>query len=587
MRGDNLANSFLGDIDEVSIYNRALTAGEIQSIFNAGSAGKCNDLPPLIISQPAGQTVPAGTNVTFSVSASGSAPLSYQWLLNSNNLPGATNATLTLTNVQPVNDGNYSVIVSNPFGTVTSSNALLTVNPIVSCIPPFSGLVSWWPGEGNGNDIAGGNNGVAQGNVTFVAGKVGQAFNFDGNDGTAVVVGNPASLQLQNFTIECWFRRTDTNRVSIPTTSGGFFGYGAGGYIIGLDNAGTPFLSQYGFSNVQGGAPITDLNFHHLAVTKNGTTVVFFVDGVESAITNYSVVFTFTTSASLGGADSGLNHCFLGVVDEVSVYNRALGTGEVQAIFNAGSAGKCNEVTPTITTQPAGQTVPAGTNVIFSVTASGSAPLGYQWQLNNNNVPGATNATLTLTNVQPANAGNYLVIVSNAFGKATSSNAMLTVTPPVISCTPAPSGLVSWWPGEGNGNDIAGGNNGTLKGNTTFAPGEVNQAFVFDGNGDGVVVGNPTNLQLQNFTIEAWVKRNSTNQASLNAGGGVVFSYGHAGYAFFLAGQWNGRFGRDRGQFCARRPEDNGPGLSSRGGDQEREQRGVLRGRSGRCGTGV
>ncbi len=102
------------------------------------------------------------------------------------------------------------------------------------------------------------------------------------------------------------------------------------------------------------------------------------------------------------------------------------------------------------------------------------------------------------------------------------------------TCAPPPSGLVSWWPGEGNGNDIAGGNNGTLKGNTTFAPGEVNQAFVFDGNGDGVVVGNPTNLQLQNFTVEAWVKRGSTNQASLSAGGGVIFSYGDAGYGFGL-----------------------------------------------------
>ncbi len=136
-RGDNLANSFLGDIDEVSIYNRALTAGEIQSIFNAGGAGKCNDLPPLITVQPAGQTVLAGTNVTFSVTASGSPPLGYQWQLNSNNVAGA-NATLTLTNVQLANAGNYSVIVSNPFGTVTSSNALLTVNSVGSIIQVVS-----------------------------------------------------------------------------------------------------------------------------------------------------------------------------------------------------------------------------------------------------------------------------------------------------------------------------------------------------------------------------------------------------------------------------------------------------------------
>ena len=61
---------------------------------------------------------------------------------------------------------------------------------------------------------------------------------------------------------------------------------------------------------------------------------------------------------------------------------------------------------------------------------------------------------------------------------------------------------------------------------SAYAPGKVGQAFVFDGSGDGVVVGNPANLQLQNFTIEAWVKRGSANQASLSPGGGMIFAYG-------------------------------------------------------------
>ena len=58
-------------------------------------------------------------------------------------------------------------------------------------------------------------------------------------------------------------------------------------------------------------------------------------------------------------------------------------------------------------------------------------------------------------------AGNYEVLVTNAYGSILSSNAVLTVNllPP---CTPAPSGLVGWWPGEGNANDIVGTNNGTL-----------------------------------------------------------------------------------------------------------------------------
>src|ERR1035437_5914715 len=63
------------------------------------------------------------------------------------------------------------------------------------------------------------------------------------------------------------------------------------------------------------------------------------------------------------------------------------------------------------------------------------------------------------------------------------------------SCTPPPAGLVSWWAAEGNALDQISGNKGALAGNTSYGPGEVGQGFVFTGNnGDGVVLGNPTNL---------------------------------------------------------------------------------------------
>src|SRR5882724_8959757 len=87
------------------------------------------------------------------------------------------------------------------------------------------------------------------------------------------------------------------------------------------------------------------------------------------------------------------------------------------------------------------------------------------------------------------------------------------------SCTPPASGLVSWWPGNGNTLDVASTNNGTLTGNTTFGVGEVGQAFTFDGSGDGVLVGNPASLQLQNFTIETWIKRGSATLSTVGGGG--------------------------------------------------------------------
>ncbi|SKC61487.1 PQQ-dependent sugar dehydrogenase [Ohtaekwangia koreensis] len=83
---------------------------------------------------------------------------------------------------------------------------------------------------------------------------------------------------------------------------------------------------------------------------------------------------------------------------------------------------------PAIVTQPTSVTVSAGQSASFSVTATGTAPLSYQWQRNNVNIAGATSSTYTIANTQAANAGAYRVIVSNSAGSVTSNAAQLTVT---------------------------------------------------------------------------------------------------------------------------------------------------------------
>jgi hypothetical protein len=171
-----------------------------------------------------------------------------------------------------------------------------------------------------------------------------------------------------------------------------------------------------------------------------------------------------------------------GSVDELSIYNRALGSNEIAAIYAAGAGGKCplTPTPPSITTQPTNQTVVVGGTASFTVVAGGTLPLSYRWNFNGTNLSGATNTTLTLTNVQLSQAGNYAVVVTNLYGSVTSSSAVLTVNLP-LPCTPAPSGLVSWWPGEGNGNDVVGNNNGTPVGGISYVSGEVGQAFQLDG----------------------------------------------------------------------------------------------------------
>ena len=91
---------------------------------------------------------------------------------------------------------------------------------------------------------------------------------------------------------------------------------------------------------------------------------------------------------------------------------------------------------PAITQQPQSRTVIAGTNVLFSVTASGSG-LMYQWQKNGADLSGQTAMSLTLNSVQPADAGAYRVIVSNSHGSVTSAPANLTIVlPPMIDTHP-------------------------------------------------------------------------------------------------------------------------------------------------------
>ena len=92
---------------------------------------------------------------------------------------------------------------------------------------------------------------------------------------------------------------------------------------------------------------------------------------------------------------------------------------------------------PVITSQPASQTFMAGSNVIFTVTATGFAPMSYQWQFNGTNLRWATATNYSLTGVMSTNAGSYTVVVTNFYGSVTSSVAVLVVlTPPTITTAP-------------------------------------------------------------------------------------------------------------------------------------------------------
>jgi len=99
------------------------------SVFAAGFLASLTltaaDIPPSISSQPSSHAAHAGINVTFSVTASGTGPLRFQWRFNGADLDAKTNTTLALTNLQPAQAGDYTVTVTNNAGAVTSQVARL------------------------------------------------------------------------------------------------------------------------------------------------------------------------------------------------------------------------------------------------------------------------------------------------------------------------------------------------------------------------------------------------------------------------------------------------------------------------------
>ncbi|PWU11253.1 MAG: hypothetical protein C5B50_23750 [Verrucomicrobia bacterium] len=524
--------SFWGTIDELSFYNRALSAGEVQSIYTAGSYGKCPTISPAITAEPVGRTVFTGASVYLNVAPSGAEPLTYLWKFNGAPLPMQTNLSLLLTNIQIAQAGLYSVLVSNSFGSILSSSAVLTVHAPTHCPPPLPGIVGWWPGASNALDIVGGNHGATAGGVSYAPGMVNQGFNLDGN-GSYIQLPNALAFQVQSFTIEAWVQRASASVANNSGAGGGnIFGYSYGGYNLGIYDDGRLSLAKAANGDIQTTPLITDTNFHHLAVTKTNATVIFYVDGVAYPVAPFDPGFTFASTPVIGALGTDMGASFWGIIDEVSFYNRPLSADEIHSIYAAGGNGKCSSLA--IISEPANQTVAAGSTAYFAVTAVTDPPAAYQWKFNGSALAGATNSILTIPNTALEQLGSYSVLLTNAQGSVRSSNAVLSLLQ--TNCAPPVPGMVAWWQAEGNVIDVVAGNNGALAGGVTYGHGMIYSGFVLDGNhGSYVQLANSPVLQAQSFTIEAWVKRADASLATAAGNpGGLIFGYGPGGYTFVL-----------------------------------------------------
>ena len=236
-----------------------------------------------------------------------------------------------------------------------------------SCTPPPSGLVAWWPGDGNANDVIGGYNGTLNGGVSFAAGEVGQAFALDGTTGFVQVPSSPALMPPSAISVSAWINPTSLAPFLWGTAIASKYDSSKGGghswllqvaYSGQIDwqveDAQTPAYAEVGTKqSIVVGA------WQHLVATFDTATqsIAVYVNGQPFDTVSYTTgtvtsMNQSTADVLIGAYDAGAaGYFFGGQIDEVQIFNRALSASEILAIYNAGTAGECKSL-PTLTVSP-------------------------------------------------------------------------------------------------------------------------------------------------------------------------------------------------------------------------------------------
>ena len=494
--------------------------------------------PPLVVADPLPVSRYTGQPASFTVSAGGSFPLTYQWLKDGNAIGGATAASLTIDPVLAASFGDYACKITNPHGSVTSKVARLTVVTAPTASYPSvvladSPIAYWRLGETTGtnaHDYVGGFTGtyrnVALGRPGYASADPDKAAQFGPaiNSHVADINGVDFATNggLPSFTIEAWVKGgAQTSDAGIVTK-----GTGAGGEQFNLDTGAGNRAFRFFVRNAGGGAHlcsspiIPDGQWHHVVGTLDGAsgTLTLYVDGVSYATASIGLtagILATPQPMSIGSRQGGtgpFDTQFDGTIDEVAIYAHALDATKVAehyaARFAAGSL-------PAIAVQPTSTTNYVTLTTVLSVTADGPDGLAYQWKRNGVDIDGAVEPSLTLSALDIASGGDYTVVISNPYGSVTSSVAKLTVLPAPTSVDLS-EGLVLHLPFDGSLSDTSGRNNhGTNVGATAISTGMIGSGALSYATDVGansynyVTLGKPSDLKFSsnvNFSVAYWIK---------------------------------------------------------------------------------
>lgn len=431
---------------------------------------------------PVKSTVATGSDVTFTVNAHGTAPISWQWKKNGVNLSDETGPTLQLASVDWFDAGSYTAVATNPRGFTTSAAAVLTVTsaPLFTTQPPAlkpvvsSGTTSvaltvvgtapisyqWFKGgdpvPGATKPTLGWNKPAASVEGTYFLRATNphgvtdsQAMVVDVQD-KPVITQHPQAVTTLNaddtLTLQCAATGTDTlvyqwqlngvnvagaNAATLSITPVSWLHRGTYRCVVGnavgsatTKNAVVNVVSPPVIITPPADTKIANGGTGVLRVLAGGTPTLkyqWIKDGNDiPKATGSSLTLTKATASGTPGS----------YAVRVSSALLPLGVTSTAATVTVEDA-------PRITLQPVAVYAPVSGSATFTVVATGSPTLTYQWQRNNVNIPGATNDTLALTNLQLSQSASFRVIVSNDVGKVTSTTVKLTVqTPPSITRQP-------------------------------------------------------------------------------------------------------------------------------------------------------
>ncbi len=421
--------------------------------------------PPMILQQPQAQTRYVGDTVAFTVNARGALPLTYQWLLNGTPLPGATTSSYTLTGVQPADAGMYSCMISNSPGFTNSSSAPLNV---LATAPEASVCIDFNSDPGGSIALFGSAQWVPPGGANST-GYISLTEDTNYQLGAAVlnelqpgksVYSFRASMNVElgggSWTpadgLSLSFARTN-DLVLIDGESftlspdGSAPGPEEGtqtGLSIGLDSYNNGYddvvgisvrvdgqvVAQYSLPTPNGDATdSTSLQTGPLSDDPNDPAK--FLSWVPLVVNLYQDgTLDILYKGFLITPPGGLQTYFSPGPGQFVLGARTGALNEIHRFDNICLAVNFS-LPPTITTPPHNWSVLPGRTVPFSVTATGSEPLFYQWQFNGTPIPGATGTNYTVVNAQEADAGIYTIAITNAVG-FTNADATLMVVNPIV-----------------------------------------------------------------------------------------------------------------------------------------------------------